>query len=122
MPYRNLGGTGLMVRTPPSSCKEKGLCTLAHRAHPPSYTRKRRTHPLTPLLRRHACFPCQVSALSFGTMTLNDNPGGEIEGKITRGEEAYELLEAAYKGGVNFFGARFFLEPPALLLSLFGPA
>ena len=36
-------------------------------------------------------------------MTLNDNPGGEIEGKITRGEEAYELLAAAYKGGVNFF-------------------
>jgi hypothetical protein len=35
------------------------------------------------------------------TMTLNDNPGGEIEGKITRGEEAYELLAAAYKGGVN---------------------
>ena len=34
-------------------------------------------------------------------MTLNDNPGGEIEGKITRGEEAYELLAAAYKGGVN---------------------
>ena len=30
------------------------------------------------------------------TMTLNDNPGGEIEGKITRGEEAYELLAAAY--------------------------
>ena len=34
-------------------------------------------------------------------MTLNDNPGGEIEGKITRGEEAYNLLAAAYKGGVN---------------------
>ena len=34
-------------------------------------------------------------------MTLNDNPGGEVEGKITRGEEAYNLLAAAYKGGVN---------------------
>ena len=40
------------------------------------------------------------------TMTLNDNPGGEIEGKITRGEEAYELLAAAYKGGVNVSAAQ----------------
>lgn len=56
MPYRNLGGTGLMV-----------------------------------------------SALSFGTMTLNDQPGREVPGKISRGEEAYELLAACYKGGVNFF-------------------
>jgi hypothetical protein len=38
-------------------------------------------------------------------MTLNDNPGGEIEGKITRGEEAYDLLAAAYKGGVNVIRA-----------------
>eukprot|EP01045_Picozoa_sp_COSAG04_P043113 COSAG04_NODE_13967_length_585_cov_1.037037_1_plen_168_part_00 len=43
-----------------------------------------------------------VSALSFGTMTLRDH-GDEVEGKISRGEEAYELLEACYKGGVNFF-------------------
>ena len=63
---------------------------------------------------QHACSPehddyrsraakrrAVVSALSFGTMTLNDNPGGEVEGKITRGEEAYDLLAAAYKGGVN---------------------
>ena len=50
------------------------------------------------------------------TMTLNDNPGGEIEGKITRGEEAYELLAAAYKGGVNVSAGRWLsgsaLTPP----------
>lgn len=56
MPYRNLGGTGLMV-----------------------------------------------SALSFGTMTLNDNEGGEIPGKISRGEEAFELMASCYRGGVNFY-------------------
>jgi len=55
MPYRNLGGTGLMV-----------------------------------------------SALSFGTMTLQDL-ADEVPGKISRGEEAFELLQACYKGGVNFF-------------------
>ena len=54
MPYRNLGGTGLMV-----------------------------------------------SALSFGTMTLNDHSPNPP--KITDGEEAYELCAAAYKGGVNCF-------------------
>ena len=40
------------------------------------------------------------------TQTLNDNEGAEVDGKISRGEEAYELLEAAYKGGVNFFDVR----------------
>eukprot|EP01049_Picozoa_sp_SAG25_P016224 SAG25_NODE_3632_length_1017_cov_1.879085_1_plen_108_part_00 len=57
MPYRNLGGTGLMV-----------------------------------------------SALSFGTMTLSDTKP-PVEGKISRGEEAYELIEKCYRGGVNLFGA-----------------
>ena len=51
-----------------------------------------------------------VSALSFGTMTLRDH-GDEVEGKISRGEEAYELLEACYKGGVNFFDCAVSVRP-----------
>ena len=56
-----------------------------------------------------------VSALSFGTMTLRDH-GDEVEGKISRGEEAYELLEACYKGGVNFFDCAVSVRPASASL------
>ena len=75
MPYRNLGGTGLMV-----------------------------------------------SALSFGCMGFNDvdEPGSSqtnfhtVPRNIVAGERAYELLEAAYRGGVNFVSTlSLLLLPPS---------
>ena len=119
MPYRNLGGTGLMVSAlsfgyaspqpccSVSSAPQAASCG-AHTCLTLPVMHSTRYKPRYGLLTAHRSVP--------RTMTLNDNPGGEIEGKITRGEEAYELLAAAYKGGVNVSAGRWLsgsaLTPP----------
>eukprot|EP01052_Picozoa_sp_SAG31_P006475 SAG31_NODE_298_length_18125_cov_27.373350_14_plen_147_part_00 len=45
-----------------------------------------------------------VSEISFGTMTFSDNNNaatGTKKGDF--GESAYNMMEAAYKGGINFY-------------------
>ena len=45
-----------------------------------------------------------VSEISFGTMTFSDvDRAATGTGEGAKAEQAYEILETCYKGGVNFF-------------------
>ena len=45
-----------------------------------------------------------VSEISFGTMTFSDNNNAATgTRKGDYGESAYLMMEACYKGGINFF-------------------
>ena len=125
MPYRNLGGTGLMVSALSFGCVcYRAALSRASQRRLPGTPRTPRTSPIPQPVGcvsatvRCACSSTPADTLRWrqtalsvvtrlpaycSTMTLNDHTPNPP--KITDGEEAYELCAAAYKGGVNTFCA-----------------